>query len=87
MDIKSECGVLRNAIKDVGKKVWALKKHDFFDPETEAEDKGLTEKGDPIDRGEMKANIMLAYRHLEDARMRVGKVIQAYEGGVSHFDR
>ncbi len=26
---------------------------------------------------EMKANIMLAYRHLEDARMRIGKILQA----------
>ena len=32
------------------------------------------------DKGEMMANITLAYRHLEDAKMRVGKVIQAYEG-------
>lgn len=37
--------------------------------------------------GEMKANIMLAYRHLEDARMRLGKAIQASEGGVSIFDK
>ena len=34
---------------------------------------------------EMKANIMLAYRHLEDARMRLGKVIQAYDGGTSCY--
>lgn len=38
-------------------------------------------------KGEMIANIMLAYRHLEDARMRLGKVIQAYEGGVSIYDK
>ena len=37
------------------------------------------------DRGEMIANVMLAYRHLEDARMRLGKVIQAYDGGVSVY--
>ena len=35
---------------------------------------------------EMKANIMLAYRHLEDARMRLGKVLQAQAGGVSCYD-
>lgn len=39
------------------------------------------------DRGEMIANTMLAYRHLEDARMRLGKVIQAYDGGVSIYDK
>lgn len=37
--------------------------------------------------GEMKANIMLTVRHLEDARMRLGKVIQYYEGGVSCYDK
>lgn len=39
------------------------------------------------DRGEAIANVMLAYRHLEDARMRLGKVIQAADGGVSILDR
>ena len=32
------------------------------------------------------ANAMLAHRHLEDARMRLGKVIQSAEGGVSILD-
>lgn len=32
------------------------------------------------------ANVMLAYRHLEDASMRLGKVIQALDGGVSVYD-
>jgi len=33
------------------------------------------------------ANVTLAYRHLEDARMRLGKVIQHYEGGGSKYDK
>ena len=33
------------------------------------------------------ANITLAFRHLEDARMRLGKAMQAYQGGISIFDR
>jgi len=37
--------------------------------------------------GEMKANIMLTYRHLEDARMRVGKILQAADDGVSILDK
>jgi len=37
--------------------------------------------------GEMKANIMLCYRHLEDARMRLGKAIQAYDGGISVYPK
>jgi len=42
---------------------------------------------DTEDRGEAIANVMLAYRHLEDARMRLGKVLQAADGGVSVYDR
>ena len=34
---------------------------------------------------EMAANITLAYRHLEDARMRLGKAIQASDGGTSVY--
>ncbi|HJQ59440.1 MAG TPA: hypothetical protein VJ890_21210 [Vineibacter sp.] len=37
--------------------------------------------------GETIANVMLAYRHLEDASMRLGKAIQALDGGVSVYDR
>jgi hypothetical protein len=33
------------------------------------------------------ANLMLAYRHLEDASMRLGKVLQALDGGVSVYDK
>ena len=33
------------------------------------------------------ANIMLSYRHLEDARMRLGKSIQALGDGVSIYDK
>ena len=36
---------------------------------------------------EMMANYTLAFRHLEDARMRLGKVIQYLEGGTSIFDK
>jgi hypothetical protein len=32
------------------------------------------------DKGEQIANAMLAFRHLEDAKMRIGKVIQATVG-------
>ena len=36
--------------------------------------------------GEAIANVTLAYRHLEDASMRLGKAIQALDGGVSVYD-
>lgn len=38
------------------------------------------------EKGEMIANVTLAYRHMEDAAMRLGKAIQAYEGGESIYD-
>ncbi len=37
--------------------------------------------------GEVPANATLAYRHLEDASMRLGKVLQALDGGVSVYDK
>jgi hypothetical protein len=43
--------------------------------------------GDGMTESEAIANVMLAYRHLEDASMRLGKVIQALDGGVSVYDR
>jgi len=39
------------------------------------------------DKPEIIANLTLAYRHLEDARMRLGKVIQSHEGGKSIYDK
>jgi gentisate 1,2-dioxygenase len=40
----------------------------------------------PSPDAEACANVMLAYRHLEDASMRLGKSIQALNGGVSVYD-
>jgi hypothetical protein len=42
-------------------------------------------RGSPIP--ETIANVMLAYRHLEDASMRLGKAIQALDGGISVYDK
>lgn len=39
------------------------------------------------DSPEAIANLTLAYRHLEDASMRLGKAIQAADGGVSVYDK
>lgn len=36
---------------------------------------------------ESAANVMLAFRHLEDCRMRLGKAIQAFDGGTSVYPR
>ena len=47
----------------------------------------LTMRDGMIAPGEAIANIMLAYRHLEDASMRLGRVLQALDGGVSVYDK
>lgn len=39
------------------------------------------------DFAEVQANIKLAYRHAEDCRMRLGKIFQALNGGVSNNTR
>ena len=39
------------------------------------------------DKPEVKANIKISFRHLEDARMRLGKAIQANGDGVSIYDK
>lgn len=45
------------------------------------------EEAEGFDKGECIAQAMLALRHIEDARMRVGKVIQYATGGVSSYDK
>ncbi len=41
----------------------------------------------PFFNAEAMANMVLTYRHLEDANMRLGKAIQALDGGVSVYDK
>ena len=73
-NIKQKCDNLRTGVKDLADEILELKKDPHF-------------KAKNPSNSEMLANIMLAYRHLEDARMRLGKVIQAYDGGVSCYDK
>lgn len=74
---KRDCELSRNHIKALGEGVRRLMDAGVFHGEQSA----------PGQHGEMKANIMLAYRHLEDARMRIGKALQAFDGGVSVYDK
>ena|ERR1700721_1341803 len=69
------CKALRSSIKETAAFVLRLKDH------TAAQ---LSAKGC---YGEMQENVMLSYRHLEDAAMRLGKAIQAFDGGVSVYDK
>lgn len=77
MTFEERCGDLRGRIKDECERVLELKSNDgFSEPEDYAGQ-----------HAEMLANIMLAYRHLEDARMRIGKILQAAGDGVSILDK
>jgi hypothetical protein len=69
--------VLRRKLKLVGNEVKELHKSASFllPEEFEGQD------------AEMKANILLSFRHIEDASMRLGKAIQAYDGGISVYDK
>lgn len=82
MEISLEklCESLRGDIKDIAFAVKRLMQHETFKGQSPIED-FLGQ------HAEMKANIMLSYHHLEDARMRLGKVMQQIQGGTSIFDR
>lgn len=77
-DFRGRCDELRKRLKDVAVDVYDLKTSPIVTSPIVT--------GDGLDKEEMIANLMLAYRHLEDARMRVGKAIQAFDGGVSVYD-
>ncbi|MBU2025408.1 MAG: hypothetical protein ABIC19_00715 [Patescibacteria group bacterium] len=70
---------IRVSIKDVGGFVLRTKEQKIEADKVVGQDVENT--------GEVIANLMLAYRHLEDASMRIGKVKQARNGGVSVYDK
>jgi hypothetical protein len=76
------CKLLRTQIKEIAKEVLAA--HDvaaLYHPED-------ISPLEPVHNlSEMHANLTLAYRHLEDAAMRLGKAIQAFDGGQSVYDK
>lgn len=76
-DIKDLCFEIRKQTLELGNLTKSLKKHSIFKGEQSHVDQ----------HSEMIANIMLCYRHLEDARMRIGKVVQAYDGGTSVYSQ
>lgn len=75
--LMDKCGSVRSCMLSWEKMVLDLK---------ECGELNLPPETPNQDIGEAKANIMLAYRHMEDARMRIGKVIQAMSGGKSIYD-
>ena len=76
-DFKEGCQTMRAMLENNKRFVMNLMKHPSF----------RNEQTSANQHSEMKANVMLCYRHLEDARMRMGKAIQAYDGGVSCYPK
>lgn len=83
-DFKNICETLRAQLKDFAPALVQLK-NDTCIAQKHAL---IPEPGqpEPHDYGEMIANLTLAFRHIEDASMRIGKAIQAYDGGKSSLE-
>lgn len=76
LELISTCNILRKDLLSVEADIRVLQKaNDFDNPEAR-----------PGQHAEIRANIQLALRHVEDARMRLGKVIQHAENRQSIFD-
>lgn len=76
-DLIRLCGSVRDDISILEDTVRDIRQHPDLDSD-EAPD---------ANKAEIRGNAMLAYRHLEDARMRLGKVIQHAEGRGSIYDQ
>ncbi len=76
-EFKEACFQQRGLIEGIKPDVRVIMNHPIF----------RKTDGHFIEAGEMRANIMLAFRHLEDARMRLGKAVQACDGGKSCYPK
>ena len=72
-----DCQQMRAELKGSGIKIKKMMNHPAFDEELP----------EGAEYGEMKANLVIAYRSTEDAIMRMGKAIQAFDGGVSCYKK
>jgi hypothetical protein len=70
---------------NVGRRV--IKNHAAYLDALRRQAADLMKRKDVETSPEVIANVTLAYRHLEDASMRLGKALQALDGGVSVYDR
>lgn len=88
VDFKDGCFGMRGDIELLKSKVLNWMIHPVFDFVLSEQGPPMTEPRSVFtNHSEMKANLILAYRHLEDARMRIGKSIQAYDGGKSCYPK
>ncbi len=76
MTTKEFTDAMRSEIKETGRKLLVLKRQIMAEPAT----------GDKELDSEAIANVVLSFRHIEDAAMRLGKVLQSMNGGVSQYD-
>jgi len=84
LTIEDQCAEMRTEIQGLKQQVVDAQGHSSFCDD----DVQLPSPNIPASRqGNMKANLTLVFRHLEDARMRLGKVMQAHQGGVSILDK
>jgi len=74
--LKECCQEGRATLEKMKVYVWGLQGH----PDINA-------MGPTVEAREAFENLRLAFRHLEDARMRLGKAIQAIDGGVSCYPK
>ena len=77
MTVKELADELRADLKKIEDRTRLLMQHGVYQGE----------QAFPNQHGEMKAQTMLAVRHIEDARMRLGKVCQYADDGVSILDK
>jgi len=77
MSFEQRCGEERERLRVVAGRVRYLLESPVFNKEEAREGQ----------HAEMKSNIMISYRHIEDARMRIGKILQAAGDGVSILDK
>jgi len=75
--LRMKCEEMRASLLVIERAVRALKDDPTF--------KG--EQAYAGQHGEMIAQLMLAVRHIEDARMRIGKVLQYSGNGISIYDK
>ncbi len=76
-NLEDRCNSVRAQLKEIDERVRGMMKDARFTGEQSFNGQ----------HAEMKANIMLAVRHIEDARMRVGKILQYADDGVSILDK
>lgn len=85
MTLEEMCQQQRKEIENIKASICDIRDNHQFD----CEETKLLEGANipPTKKANMKANLTLVFRHLEDARMRLGKVMQAYQGGISILDK